>query len=248
MTGDAPRPALYEELAGWFHLLTAPEDYAEEAELSLRLLRDAVEGPLETVLELGSGGGNLASCLPRTMRLTLTDLSDAMLRESRTINPVAEHLVGDMRTLRLDRTFDGVLAHDAVMYLTTAEDLRLALETAFVHLRPGGAALFVPDAVRETWVAETRHGGHDGPDGRSLRYLEWVTDPDPGDTTYVTEFAILTRDADGTTRVHHDRHVEGLFPRATWLALLGAVGFDASMVRDAWGRELFLARRPGGAA
>ena len=29
--GQTPLRTLYDELADWFHLLTAPEDYAEEA-------------------------------------------------------------------------------------------------------------------------------------------------------------------------------------------------------------------------
>jgi hypothetical protein len=248
VTTDPERPALYHELAGWFHLLTAPADYVEEAELAVRLLRDAVDGPLASLLELGAGGGNLASCLPPGLRLTLTDVSDAMLAQSRAINPGAEHLVGDMRTLRLGREFDAVMVHDAVMYMTTADDLRAAIETAHVHTRPGGAALFVPDAVRETWQPETRHGGHDGPDGRALRYLEWTHDPDPDDTTYTTDFAIVLREADGRVRVVPDRHVEGVFARDDWLGLLRDAGFAPEAVTDAWGRELFVARRAGGAS
>ena len=37
----------------------------------------------------------------------------------------------------------------------------------------------------------------------------------------------MLRDADGTVRTEHDRHVEGLFPRATWLRLLADAGVDA---------------------
>ena len=39
------------------------------------------------------------------------------------------------------------------MYLTTERDLGLAIETAYIHCRPGGAALFAPDYVRETFFA-----------------------------------------------------------------------------------------------
>lgn len=35
------------------------------------------------------------------------------------------------------------------MYLTTEEDLRRAMETAFVHCRPGGLTLFAPDFSAE---------------------------------------------------------------------------------------------------
>ncbi len=237
-----PDLAMYGELAGWFHLLTSPADYADEAAVILQLLREAVDGPLETMLELGSGGGNTASHLGAHLRLTLTDLSPAMLDVSRTINPGAEHLVGDMRSLRLGRTFDAVLIHDAVVYLTTAADLRAAIETAWAHLRPGGALVICPDHVAETFKPSTEHGGHDG-DGRALRYLEWAYDPDPSDTTYTTDFAILTREGDRVS-VRHDRHVEGLFPRRTWLELLASVGFESRAVPDEWGRDLFVAGRP----
>jgi SAM-dependent methyltransferase len=241
-------PAMYGELAGWFHLLTAPVEYEEEAATFLGLLREEVNGSLETLLELGAGGGNTASHLKASLRLTLTDLSEAMLDQSRAINPECEHVAGDMRTLRLGRTFDAVLVHDAVMYMTTARDLRAAMDTAFVHLRPGGVALFTPDAVAETWEPATDHGGHDGNDGRALRYLEWTFDPDPSDTTVVTDFAIIVREADGSARVVHDRHIEGLFPRPTWLALLDDAGFEVSTVGDRWGRDLFVASKPGTAA
>ena len=139
-----------DELAPWFHLLTPPAEYADEAAFALGLMREHVVGPLETALELGSGGGNMASHLKRWLQLTLTDVSPAMLAVSATINPECEHLVGDMRTLRLGRTFDAVLIHDAICYMTSEADLRAALATAAEHLRPGGVAVFAPDHVRET--------------------------------------------------------------------------------------------------
>lgn len=237
---------MYADLAPWFHLLTAPADYADEAGHVARLLEDAAEGPVRTLLELGSGGGNTASHLRDRFELTLTDLSPEMLALSATINPGVEHLVGDMRTLRLGRTFDAVLVHDAIVYMTTHADLRSALETVFVHLRPGGAAVVMPDDLRETFVPSTDHGGHDAPDGRGLRYLEWSYDPDPSDTTCVTDFAIVIREADGSVRVEHDRHEEGLFGRDEWLATLAEVGFTARAETDPWGRVLFVGVRPRG--
>lgn len=240
-SGEGPR--LYDELAGWFHLLTAPDEYASEAAAILNLLRDHVDGPLETLLELGSGGGNTASHLRAHLRLTLTDVSPAMLDLSRTLNPECEHLVADMRSGRLDRTFDAVLIHDAIMYMATRADLRAALETAFVHLRPGGALVVAPDCVGETFQPRVEHGGHDGA-GRALRYLEWTYDPDPGDTSYVADFAILLREGADEMRVRYDRHVLGLFPRTTWLDLLREVGFEPSASVEGWQGEVFVGIRP----
>ena len=44
------------------------------------------------------------------------------------------------------------------------EDLRAAIETAHLHCRPGGAALFAPDHLRENYRPSTDCGGCDGED------------------------------------------------------------------------------------
>ena len=137
-------------------------------------------------MELGSGGGNTASHLNERFQMTLVDRSPEMLALSETINPECEHLEGDMRTLRLDRLFDAVLIHDAISYMASEDDLRQAIETAFLHCRPGGAAIFAPDFIRETFRETHDSGGHDSTE-RGLRYLEWIWDPDPTDSTYISE-------------------------------------------------------------
>jgi SAM-dependent methyltransferase len=140
------QPKLYSSLAEWFHLLTRPEDYAEEAQIYHREILCASSVTPRTLLELGCGGGNNASHMKEHFHLTLTDISPDMLSLSRSINPECEHLLGDMRTLRLGRVFDVVFIHDAVGYLTSLADLSQAIETAWIHCRPGGFALFAPDA------------------------------------------------------------------------------------------------------
>jgi SAM-dependent methyltransferase len=240
---------MYREFAAWWPLLSPPAVYAEEAAIYRRLLLETSRQRPRAVLELGSGGGNNASHLKADFQLTLVDLSAGMLEVSRDLNPECEHVQGDMRTVRLGRVFDAVFVHDAVTYMTTEQDLRMAMETAFVHCRPGGGAVVAPDHLRENFRTGTDHGGHDR-DGRGARYLEWTWDPDPLDTTYLVDYAYLLRDADGSVRVEHDRHVEGLFPRATWLRLLEEVGFQARAVPvehselEPGTYELFAATRP----
>ena len=134
----------YGDLAAWWPLISPPEEYAEEAAFAATVLRSAAI-PVHDVLELGSGGGNNAVHLKASFAMTLVDLSDEMLEVSRRLNPECEHPLGDMRTVRLGRTFDAVFIHDAIDYMTTEDDLRRAIETAFVHCRPGGVAVFVPD-------------------------------------------------------------------------------------------------------
>jgi SAM-dependent methyltransferase len=238
----------YTDLAEWWPIISSPDEYAEEAAEALRHLR-AAHRPVHDVLELGSGGGNNAVHLKAELDLTLVDLNAEMVAVSRRLNPECTHGVGDMRTVRLDRTFDAVLIHDAIDYMLTEEDLRAAMVTAFEHCRPGGVAVLIPDATAESWGPGTDHGGHDAPDGRAARYLSWDWDPDPSDRRVATEYAFVLREADGRTHVVHETHETGLFSEATWLHLLGDVGFlaRAEVERtddDRPPRTIFVADRP----
>lgn len=241
-------PRLYTDLAAWWPVLSDPADSEEEARIFRHALEATASRPLEELLELGSGGGNTASQLAAWYRLTLVDRAPGMLSVSRALNPECEHVLGDMRSVRLGRSFDAVFVHDAVSYMTTEDDLRAAMATAHAHCRPGGVALFVPDHTRETFRPATSCGGSDRGD-RSLRYLEWDHDPDPDGTTYVASFAYLLREGDGPVRCETDEHLLGLFPRDTWLRCLASVGFVPealpfrhSTFEEGAGHELFVGR------
>ncbi len=240
-------PKLYSELAEWWPLMSTPADYEEEAGFYTEIFREACDP--RTVLELGSGGGNNASHMKAHFELTLVDRSTGMLAVSRELNPECEHVQGDMCDVRLGRQFDAVFVHDAVSYLTSLPDLARAIETASVHCKPGGVALFCPDWFRETFEPSTNHGGHDG-QGRSFRYLEWDSKPTPGQDSFTADYAFLLRESGKAVRVVHDQHVCGLFPRERWLALCRAAGLQPQIRKvvhtggNSEGSELILCRKP----
>lgn len=219
---------MYTSLARLWPLLSSPDNYREEAYFFHAILQANCR-PCRDVLELGSGGGNNASHLKKHFRMTLVDAAEGMLEVSRKLNPECRHVRGDMRSIRLGRTFDAVFIHDAVMYLTSPRDLTRLFRTAWIHLRKGGCALIVPDFFKETYRPVTRHGGCDRGQ-ESARYLEWHFDPDPGDNTIECHFAYLLRDRRGRVRVESDRHVMGLFPKAVWLKRLRSAGFRVQVV------------------
>ena len=121
--------------------------------------------------------------------------------------------------------------------------------TAGAHCRPGGVTLLCPDFVRENFRETTDCGGSDASDGRGLRYLEWVWDPDPNDDTYYVDFTYMLRDPDGTVNTEHERHIEGVFPRQLWLDTLKEAGFVPEVVPfehselEPGTHEVFLARK-----
>jgi len=216
---------LYGELAAWYPLLTPVADYEESARFYLRQFRDHSRRPLRTLLDLGSGGGHNAAHLKAALSCTLVDLSPSMLAQSQRLNPECEHVQGDMRSIRLQRVFDCVLAHDAVSYMASRADLAMTMATAYEHTAPGGVALFQPDFVTETFAPGNESGGSDA-DGRGLRYLEWRWIPDGISGSYITDMAYVLRNESGDVEVLHDRHVMGLFPQRVWLELIAAAGFE----------------------
>ena len=225
MTGMAGEYRLYRDLAEWWPLISPPDEYAQEAAFLAGILRSAAAGR-PGVLDLGSGGGHVAAHLKGQLNLTLVDLSAEMLAVSRALNPECAHLQGDMRTLRLGRTFDAVLVHDAVDYMTCEADLRQVIETAFAHCRPGGIAVFVPGYLADTFHSATGGGGSSDAAGRQGSFREWAWDPDPADDWVQVEYEFVLRDPDGAVQVVQEAHRLGAFSRSTWRRLLAEAGFD----------------------
>lgn len=251
---------LYRDLADWWPLISPPREYAEEAAYLGAVFSSTAAVPVHEVLDLGSGGGHIAMYLKDDFRLTLVDISDNMLAVSRRLNPECRHLRGDMRTIRLGRTFDAVLVHDAIDYITTQDDLARVIATAFGHCRPGGSALFVPDYVKDDFreLAGSGGGGTDGT-GRYATFRERTWDPDRADDWVQADYEFILREADGSVEVIRESHRLGAFSRDVWQGQLASGGFVSGAGSggpvpgaDSGGRALpgrppanmFLARRP----
>ena len=219
---------LYQELVPFYHLLDPLEDHRDEAQAFGDVLLGAVPGA-KSLLELGSGAGHGAFFVKKKFQqTTLVDLSPDMLARSREINSDCIHLEGDMRQVRLEKEFDCVLIHDAIAYMVSESDLHEVAKTVWIHLRTGGAALIVPDCLTESF--KDSYEDHAGDDqDKSLRCISWCYDPDPNDTTHVTDFAFLLREND-QVRAVHDRHVFGLFSKATWLRVFATAGLEVEVV------------------
>ncbi|WP_352151727.1 class I SAM-dependent methyltransferase [Methanoculleus oceani] len=206
--------------------MSPPEEYADEAEFySERIIRRTGHG---TLLHLGCGGGHLDLWLKGRFTLTGVDMSEEMLALARRLNPEATYISGDMRTVRLGRTFDAVIAHDAINYMLTPEDLRAVFETAYLHLRPGGIFLTLVERRSERFLQNrTDCSAHTAGD-IGLIFIQNEYDPDPSDSTYeVTLLYLIHRD--GELEIVTDRHVCGIFPLSLWLDLLKEAGFSVSV-------------------
>jgi SAM-dependent methyltransferase len=144
--------SVFGNYARYYDLLYRDKDYVGEAKFIHQLLKTHAP-QAKTILELGCGTGNHAVLLAQEggYQLHGVDFSPEMLqtandRKSQLPPSLAENLEfshGDVREVRLNRSFDAVLSlFHVISYQTTNADLQAALATAKMHLKPGGILLF----------------------------------------------------------------------------------------------------------
>lgn len=179
---------------------------------------------VRTLLHLGCGGGHDDFTLKKHFRVTGVDVSAAMLELARRLNPEVDYHLGDMRTVRLEKTFDSVIIGDSISYMVTREDLLAAFRTAFVHLRPGDILLTLAEETSESFQQnKTLCSTHIHGDVE-VTFVQNYYDPNRTDTTYEVTLLFLVR-RQGQLAVEVDHHKLGLFGLDTWLELLREVGF-----------------------
>ena len=134
--------------------------------------------------------------------------------------------------------------------MLTEEDLVATFATARAHLRPGGLLLVAPDLVAETFREGLIQRWDIPPPARpevlDVSVEEKLTDPDPSDTM-IESLITYTITENGRRRVETDLHVTGLFPLATWQALMEEAGFTTEILSlpgdgDGCGVHLFSGR------
>ncbi len=233
---------LYGDLAFLWPLMSPPDHYEDEARYWLHELRSRLRPGRRRILDLGIGGGHHLHPLTAEFDATAVDLSAGILAHSRRLNPGVDHHVGDMRSVRLGETFDAVLIHDAISYMTTEADLQAVFATARAHLRPGGLLIVAPDDYTETFTPPRVEHRSTRNAETELTYVEYSTDLDPTDTAIETTYVFFIK-RNGKLQVEVDNHVTGLFPIATWQRLLMEAGFavervDYPVSED--GREMWL--------
>jgi len=223
---EPANPRLYDDLVGLWPFVSPPENYVEEvATFRRRLDRHGVSAGAR-ILHLGSGGGSIDFHLKQGYRVTGVDISAAMLAHSASINPEVEYVQGDMRSVRLGRTFDAVLVHDAVSYMTSVEDLERVYRTAAAHLAPGGLLIALPEELRSRLAPDEPEVDTHRVGDRVVTVIEFDYDEDPSDHEFETVFVFVIREQ-GRVRVELDRHRGGVFDLEDFLGAIERAGFDA---------------------
>lgn len=230
--------AVFDAYAAYYDLLYRDKDYEGEARYVRGLL--AREGVTRgTLLELGCGTGRHASCLAVAgFAVHGIDRSPAMVETARRraagSGAPLVFAADDVRSVRLDARFDGVISlFHVASYQTTNEDLEAMFRTAEAHLRPGGAFVF------DFW-----YGPGVLADRPAVRVKELedervkvtrIARPllDANENVVDVRYTVLVRDKrGGLTELHEDHRMRYLFLPELRL-LLGRAGLEIAHA-EAW--------------
>jgi SAM-dependent methyltransferase len=218
---------LYGDLAWTWPIISPPEHYVDEAGQFRDAIRKYARIEVKTLLDLGCGGGHNDWMLKKYFAVTGVDISEAMLALARNLNPEVTCLQGDMRTVRLGRTFAAVMIADSIDYMLSEDDLRAAFATAYTHLNRGGVFCTYAEVTRESFRQNQTEAATTSRGDVQITFIENCYDPDASDTTYENTFVYLIRRG-GQLEIQTDRHLGGVFPVETWHRLLQEVGFEVN--------------------
>ncbi len=216
---------LYTDLAWLWPMWGDAAEYADYCRHVTGLIRQHANRPVTTLLDIGCGGGKNILNLKREFTVTGLDLSPTMLAQATELNPECTFIQGDMRTFRLDQTFDAILMDDAISYMNCRKDFEAAFRTAYAHLNSGGVLVVTPDVTLETFQQNKTTATPSTREGLDVVFVENIYDPDPADEQYETTILYLIRDR-GRLRIETDHWTLGIFSIDTWRNVLRETGFD----------------------
>jgi SAM-dependent methyltransferase len=216
---------LYHDLSWIWPIVSPPEDYVEESDFFCRTIRKNAERDVRTLLHLGCGGGRNDFTFQKHFDVTGVDISEDMLKLAKELNSAAEYILGDMRSIRLGKTFDCVTAFDSINYMTSEEELEQVFQTAHHHLNPGGVFLTVVEESRDRFKQNRTISSTHTLGDNQITFIENYYDPNPDDHHFEAIFIYIVRKK-GNIEILTDSHIWGLFKMDTWRQLLNKTGFS----------------------
>lgn len=234
---------VFEAYSKYYDLLYRDKDYAAEAEYIHGLVQKFRPGA-ESILDLGCGTGRHDLLLAaKGYAVTGVDVSSSMLDAAKAVTPPGsrlEFIHGDIRDIRLGRTFDAVIALFHVMsYQTTNGDLKRAFGSAASHIGKGG--LFIFDCWYGPAVLTDR------PEKRVKKLEDNCTEiireatpaMHPNENLVDVNYSVMVRDKEtGVTEKIIEKHVMRYLFTPEILSLFDENGFELSYCGE-WitGRE-----------
>ncbi len=219
---------MFHELAPVYDEIYSTKDYRAEAGRLEDLVRRFGPARPRSWLDVACGTGRHLAFLRRRFEVAGVDASPEMLRLARRRLPGVPLALGDMRSFRLDRSFDVVTClFSAIGHLTSEAEVARTFANFARHLNPGGVALVEP------WIdpAEYR-SGHlhlvtQATEGRVIVRLAYSRRR--GNRSLV-RYEYLVGDRGRGIRHWGETDVGLLVPRRRLVDLMGRAGLKARLV------------------
>jgi SAM-dependent methyltransferase len=188
------------------------------------------------ILDVACGtGAHAALLVKRGYNVVGVDLNEEMLNIARRKVKNVAFVKGDMRRLKLDRTFDTVICmFNSIAYNQTLSELRKTLSGFREHLKPRGIVVFDTAFLRENFVHGNR--GVTGYDDDELTIARFSFSGKSGKKGRLT-FSYLIREGNDFN-YKRDVHEFGLFSLSEIIRAMRKAGFTAEVYWD------FTMRRP----
>lgn len=145
------RPHMFGDLAPYYDAQYARKDYPGEVAKLEAIVRRYGRSGGSSWLDVACGTGRHLEILMRRHDCVGVDLSPEMLRWARRRLRKVPLYRGDMRTFRLNRSFDVITClFSAVGHLASERDLEKTFANFARHLKPGGVVIVEP------WILPSR--------------------------------------------------------------------------------------------
>ena len=162
-----------------------------------------------TILELGTGNGNVLSSFPRKYELYGLDIEEKYIRLTRQKVPRARLFVASMHNFKIDAKFDVVFSiFDCINYLKTFKQWEQTFASVDRHLKENG--LFIFDMLTPNFIEDARHTEPK----ISKRSFGFVSDDAAAivkGNQLTQEFRIFEKEKDDMYRMHRYFIVERIF-------------------------------------
>ncbi|WP_424187236.1 class I SAM-dependent DNA methyltransferase [Actinokineospora sp. G85] len=221
------------------------KDYRAESAVVAEHIRSRFPGAA-TLLDVGCGtGGHLAHLVDEFSHVEGVDLTEGMVAVARRTLPAIPVQLGDMRSLRLGRRFDGIVSlFSAVGNLVGQDELDATLATFAAHLEPGGVVVIEPWWFPENFTPD-HVGGHVVTlDGRTVARVSHTVRDSAAASRMDVHYVV----AEPGKGVWHfsDTHVMALFSPEQYESAFAKAGLSIEHVSGEYaGNGLFIGVKPG---
>lgn len=212
----------YNDLAWTEDFLADPAEYEDEVKQYIELINKISKESVNTVLHLGCGAGGHDLHFKKEYKVTGVDISIGMLNKAKEKNPEIEYFEGDMRSIRLNRQFDCVVIPDSIDHMVTLDDLKQAIETSAIHLKPGGVLMIVATTSETFQNNNFAYTGEKGDTHVTLIENNYINPYIPN--IYEVTMLFLIRQK-GKLSKHIEEFKAGLFQKEMWDDVLKNFGF-----------------------